>query len=107
MATLRRDLETLASFHGRLPMPPDDPFAYDVWEVLGFDTTPARRELALVTAFLYLSHHWATTCTMDDPDCRVRLPQFISATRRRRFFTCSQSCPRSSWSAGSPDESCR
>jgi endonuclease III len=44
---LERLLQTLRIFYGRLPMPPDDPFAYYVWELLGVGTTSARREMAM------------------------------------------------------------
>lgn len=36
----------LERFYGPLPMPPDDPFRYYVWDVLSIQTTPARRDAA-------------------------------------------------------------
>lgn len=37
----------LERFYGPLPLPPDDPFALYVWEVLGARTTAARRDAAM------------------------------------------------------------
>ena len=37
----------LAQFYGPLPLPPADPFAFYVWEVLGTLTTAGRRDTAL------------------------------------------------------------
>lgn len=37
----------LERFYGPLPMPPDDPFRYYVWDVLSTQTAPARRDAAL------------------------------------------------------------
>lgn len=40
-------LDRLELFYGPLPLPPDDPFALYVWEVLGVRTTPGRRDAAM------------------------------------------------------------
>jgi endonuclease III len=40
-------LAALERFYGPLPMPPDDPFRFCVWDVLSMQTTPARRDAAL------------------------------------------------------------
>ena len=40
-------LDRLERFYGPLPLPPDDPFAFYVWEVLGVRTTPVRRDAAM------------------------------------------------------------
>lgn len=40
-------MDRLERFYGPLPLPPDDPFALYVWEVLGVRTTPARRDAAM------------------------------------------------------------
>src|SRR5918996_583960 len=40
-------MDRLERFYGPLPLPPDDPFAFYVWEVLGVRTTPARRDAAM------------------------------------------------------------
>jgi endonuclease III len=37
----------LAVFYGPLAPPPDDPFVFYLWEVLGTGTTPGRRDAAL------------------------------------------------------------
>jgi endonuclease III len=39
--------DRLERFYGLLPMPPSDPFAFYVWDVLGLRTTPARRDAAM------------------------------------------------------------
>jgi endonuclease III len=39
-------LASLERFYGPLPAPPADPFRYFVWEVLGTQTTPGRRDAA-------------------------------------------------------------
>ena len=40
-------MDRLERFYGPLPMPPEDPFALYVWEVLGVRTTPGRRDAAM------------------------------------------------------------
>ena len=40
-------IDRLERFYGPLPLPPSDPFALYVWEVLGVRTTPTRREAAM------------------------------------------------------------
>lgn len=40
-------VERLERFYGPLPQPPEDPFAQYVWEVLGVQTTPSRRDAAM------------------------------------------------------------
>jgi len=40
-------MDRLERFYGPLPMPPEDPFALYVWEVLGVRTSPARRDAAM------------------------------------------------------------
>ena len=40
-------MDRLERFYGPLPLPPDDPFALYVWEVLGVRTTPGRRDAAM------------------------------------------------------------
>lgn len=40
-------IDRLERFYGPLPLPPDDPFAMYVWEVLGVRTTSARRDAAM------------------------------------------------------------
>ena len=40
-------MDRLERFYGPLPLPPEDPFALYVWEVLGVRTTPARRDAAM------------------------------------------------------------
>lgn len=40
-------MDRLERFYGPLPLPPDEPFALYVWEVLGVRTTPARRDAAM------------------------------------------------------------
>jgi endonuclease III len=40
-------MDRLERFYGPLPVPPEDPFALYVWEVLGVRTTPARRDAAM------------------------------------------------------------
>lgn len=45
--TLTDRLPRLAEFYGPMPMPPSDPFAAFLWEVLGTRTTPGRRDAAL------------------------------------------------------------
>ena len=42
-----RAVQRLAAFYGPLAPPPDDPFAFYLWEVLGTGTTPGRRDAAL------------------------------------------------------------
>jgi len=40
-------MDRLERFYGPLPVPPEDPFALYVWEVLGVRTTAARRDAAM------------------------------------------------------------
>jgi endonuclease III len=40
-------MDRLERFYGPLPLPPEDPFALYVWDVLGVRTTPARRDAAI------------------------------------------------------------
>jgi endonuclease III len=40
-------MDRLERFYGPLPLPPEDPFALYVWEVLGVRTTPSRRDAAM------------------------------------------------------------
>jgi endonuclease III len=40
-------LERLRTFYGPLPLPPRDPFALYVWEVMNFHAAPMKREAAL------------------------------------------------------------
>lgn len=40
-------MDRLERFYGPLPLPPEDPFALYVWEVLGVRTTAARRDAAM------------------------------------------------------------
>ena len=40
-------IDRLAHFYGPLPLPPEDPFAFYVWEVLGTLTTAGRRDTAM------------------------------------------------------------
>jgi endonuclease III len=40
-------MDKLERFYGALPLPPEDPFALYVWEVLGVRTTAARRDAAM------------------------------------------------------------
>jgi endonuclease III len=40
-------MDRLERFYGPLPLPPEDPFALYVWEVLGVRTTPVRRDAAM------------------------------------------------------------
>lgn len=40
-------VQRLAVFYGPLPLPPDEPFAFYLWDVLGTGTTPGRRDAAL------------------------------------------------------------
>ena len=40
-------MDRLERFYGPLPLPPEDPFALYVWDVLGVRTTAARREAAM------------------------------------------------------------
>ena len=40
-------LDRLERFYGPLPLPPDEPFALYVWEVLGVRTTHSRRDAAM------------------------------------------------------------
>ena len=40
-------IDRLAGFYGPLPLPPADPFAFYVWEVLGTLTTAGRRDTAM------------------------------------------------------------
>jgi endonuclease III len=47
LASFGDALDRLAAFYGPLRMPPDDPFGYFVWEVLGTRTTAGRRDAAL------------------------------------------------------------
>jgi endonuclease-3 len=44
---LERLLGELATFYGRLPAPPADPFILFVWEVLSVHSTPRKRDAAL------------------------------------------------------------
>ncbi|HUK32309.1 MAG TPA: hypothetical protein VLV86_00275 [Vicinamibacterales bacterium] len=54
---LERLAGELKAFYGMLPMPPGDPFALFVWEVLSFHTTPQKRDLA----FAALKRHRSLT----------------------------------------------
>ena len=47
MASFGETSDRLAAFYGPLRMPPDDPFGYFVWEVLGTRTTVGRRDAAI------------------------------------------------------------
>lgn len=47
MASFDELIERLAGFYGPLRMPPDDPFGYYVWEVLGTRTSAGRRDAAM------------------------------------------------------------
>jgi endonuclease III len=47
LASFGEASDRLAAFYGPLRMPPDDPFGYFVWEVLGTRTTAGRRDAAL------------------------------------------------------------
>ena len=47
MASFADLIERLVGFYGPLPLPPADPFAYYVWEVLGTRTTSGRRDAAM------------------------------------------------------------
>ena len=40
-------MDRLERFYGPLPLPPEDPFALYVWDVLGVRTTAARRDAAM------------------------------------------------------------
>jgi endonuclease III len=40
-------MDRLERFYGLVPLPPEDPFALYVWEVLGIRTTAARRDAAM------------------------------------------------------------
>jgi endonuclease III len=40
-------MDRLERFYGPLPLPPEDPFALYVWEVLGVRTTSGRRDAAM------------------------------------------------------------
>jgi endonuclease III len=40
-------MDRLERFYGPLPLPPEDPFAFYVWDVLGVRTTPSRRDAAM------------------------------------------------------------
>ena len=40
-------MDRLERFYGPLPQPPEDPFAFYVWEVLGVHTTALRRDAAM------------------------------------------------------------
>src|SRR5690606_33998399 len=40
-------VQRLAVFYGPLALPPDDPFAFYLWDVLGTGTTPGRRDAAM------------------------------------------------------------
>src|SRR5688572_32037869 len=40
-------MDRLERFYGPVPLPPDDPFALYVWEVLGVRTTATRRDAAM------------------------------------------------------------
>ncbi len=59
-------IDALERFYGPLPQPPDDPFGVFVWEVLGVQNTPARRDAAMAA----LRRVPALT-----PDALGRLPQ--------------------------------
>ena len=41
-------VDRLERFYGPLPLPPEDPFALYVWEVLGVRTTAGRRDAAML-----------------------------------------------------------
>ncbi len=65
-ATLLDAIDSLERFYGALPQPPDDPFGVYVWEVLGAQNTPTRRDAALAA----LRRVPALT-----PDALARVPQ--------------------------------
>ncbi len=44
---MREVMDGLERFYGPLPLPPEDPFALYVWDVLGIRTTAARRDAAM------------------------------------------------------------
>lgn len=44
---MREVMDRLERFYGPLPLPPEDPFALYVWDVLGVRTTAARRDAAM------------------------------------------------------------
>jgi len=54
---LQRLAGELERFYGLLPTPPADPFALFVWDVLSFQTTPQKRDIA----FAALKRHRALT----------------------------------------------
>ena len=41
-------VDALRQFYGRLPDPPNDPFAYFVWEVLAAESAPLKRDAAFL-----------------------------------------------------------
>lgn len=47
LTSLRDLIDRLAGFYGPLRMPPEDPFAFFVWDVLGTKTTSGRRDAAM------------------------------------------------------------
>lgn len=47
MASFADLIDRLAQFYGPLPLPPNDPFGFYVWEVLGTRTTAGRRDTAM------------------------------------------------------------
>ena len=47
MSRLERLIARLRTFYGILPVPPHDPFALFVWEVLSAHSTPRKRDAAL------------------------------------------------------------
>jgi endonuclease III len=59
-------IDRLRRFYGALPVPPSQPFALYVWEVLSRNTTPARRD----SAFAALKRLRTLT-----PDALGRVPQ--------------------------------
>lgn len=63
---LERLVARLHAFYGALPSPPRDPFTVFVWEVLGIQTTPHKRDTALAA----LKRLRALT-----PDAMGRAPQ--------------------------------
>jgi endonuclease III len=64
-------VDALRQFYGRLPDPPNDPFAYFVWEVLAAESAPLKRD----AAFLALKKIPALT-----PDAMHRAPPAKIAT---------------------------
>ena len=46
--SLASAVDALRQFYGRLPDPPNDPFAYFVWEVLAAESAPPKRDAAFL-----------------------------------------------------------